>query len=127
MNYIFQTYFMFSGIFFFENNDWFTTFYLPIVLRCLQRKQKLGFFFFLQFIVQAETLRNTHSQGKRLGQAEKFKGRKIRMIALFISVVHELSSMWPNEIRVAFDKFPDFFRMGTFIDSTLMKLYSHLK
>ena len=27
-----------------------------------------------------------------------------------------------NEIRGAYNKFPDFFRMGTFIDSTHMKL-----
>ena len=27
-----------------------------------------------------------------------------------------------NNIRGAYDKFPDFFRMGTFIDSTQMKL-----
>ena len=27
-----------------------------------------------------------------------------------------------NFIRGAYDKFPDFFRMGTFIDSTHMKL-----
>ena len=27
-----------------------------------------------------------------------------------------------NNLRGAYDKFPDFFRMGTFIDSTHMKL-----
>ena len=27
-----------------------------------------------------------------------------------------------EDIRGAYDKFPDFFRMGTFIDSTHMKL-----
>ena len=27
-------------------------------------------------------------------------------------------------MRGAYDRFPDFFRMGTFIDSTHMKLYS---
>ena len=27
-----------------------------------------------------------------------------------------------DDVRVAYDKFPDFFRMGTFIDSTRMKL-----
>ena len=30
-------------------------------------------------------------------------------------------------IRGAYDKFPDFFRMGTFIDSTHMKLYFAFK
>ena len=29
-----------------------------------------------------------------------------------------------NKLRGAYDKFPDFFRMGTFIDSTHMKLLS---
>ena len=27
-----------------------------------------------------------------------------------------------SEVRGAYDKFPDFFRMGTFIDTTQMKL-----
>ena len=30
-------------------------------------------------------------------------------------------------IRGAYDKFPDFFRIGTFIDSTHIKLLSHSK
>ena len=29
-----------------------------------------------------------------------------------------------NKVRGSLNKFPDFFRMGTFIDSTHMKLYS---
>ena len=29
---------------------------------------------------------------------------------------------WPNLLRGSLNKFPDFFRMGTFIDSTHMKL-----
>ena len=32
-----------------------------------------------------------------------------------------------NNIRGSLNKFPDFFRMGTFIDSTHMKLYSPSK
>ena len=31
------------------------------------------------------------------------------------------------KLRGAYDKFPDFFRMSTFIDSTHMKLYSPSK
>ena len=33
----------------------------------------------------------------------------------------------PIYLRSAYDKFPDFFRMGTFIDRTHMKLSSPLK
>ena len=32
-----------------------------------------------------------------------------------------------ERVRGAYDKFPDFFRIGTFIDSTHMKLYSPSK
>ena len=32
-----------------------------------------------------------------------------------------------SDLRGSLDKFPDFFRMDTFIDSTHMKLYSPLK
>ena len=37
------------------------------------------------------------------------------------------SSKTLGTIRGAYDKFPDFFRMGTFIDSTHMKLSSPSK
>ena len=31
-------------------------------------------------------------------------------------------NIFKANVRGAYDKFPDFFRMGTFIDSTLLKL-----
>ena len=33
-----------------------------------------------------------------------------------------LQIRWSKHLRGAYDKFPDFFHMGTFIDSTHMKL-----
>ena len=39
-----------------------------------------------------------------------------------IDIVTKYASFFLLEHRGAYDKFPDFFRMGTFIDSTSMKL-----
>ena len=41
---------------------------------------------------------------------------------LFKNVISKLFTNHMYLIRGAYDKFPDFFRMGTFIDSTHMKL-----
>ena len=43
-----------------------------------------------------------------------------------ITVVEKTTILFLGHINIrgAYDKFPDFFRMGTFIDSTHMKLYS---
>ena len=34
---------------------------------------------------------------------------------------------WRHRLRGTYDKFPDFFRMGTFIDGAHMKLWSSSK
>ena len=44
-----------------------------------------------------------------------------------INVINFLKKTELNSIRGAYDKFPDFFHMGTFIDNTHMKLYSPSK
>ena len=45
----------------------------------------------------------------------------IKINCLFIPVYNNKHCLF-IPVRGAYDKFPDFFRMGTFIDSTHMKL-----
>ena len=100
---------------------------------CLQKGDVLNS---LRFVIQTDQTRPSDSQQKkkkRICQIVDFIIRADSRVKVkesekgdkYLDLARELKKLWNMKVTViqgAYDKFPEFFRMGTFIDSKHMKL-----